>query len=68
MRHPIASDSRWAFHMAQMMLRLSAGAVLSNDTQLIEAVMRKFHINIITGNRPVCIGHFNRSGQNTDLL
>ena len=42
MRHPIASDSRWAFHMAQMMLRLSAGAVLSNDTQLIEAVMRKF--------------------------
>jgi len=28
--------------MAQMMLRLSAGAVLSNDTQLIEAVMRKF--------------------------
>ena len=41
MRHPIASDSRWAFHMAQMMLRLSAGAVLSNDTQLIEAVMRK---------------------------
>ena len=42
MRHPIASDSRWAFHMAQMMLRFSAGAVLSNDTQLIEAVMRKF--------------------------
>ena len=41
MRHPIASDSRWAFHMAQMMLRFSAGAVLSNDTQLIEAVMRK---------------------------
>jgi len=28
--------------MAQMMLRFSAGAVLSNDTQLIEAVMRKF--------------------------
>ena len=41
MRHPIASDSRWAFHMPQMMLRLSGGAVLSNDTQLIEAVMRK---------------------------
>ena len=41
MRHPIASDSHWAFHVAQMMLRLSAGAVLSNDTQLIEAVMRK---------------------------
>ena len=41
MRHPIASDSRWAFHMPQMMLRLSGGAVLSNDTQLIEAVMLK---------------------------
>jgi len=43
MKHPIASDSRWELAMssyAQMILPLSAGVVLSNDTQLIEAVMR----------------------------